>query len=61
MDTPMPSGKQNEVEVIIGVQRRKRWTPEQKLEWVKKTMEPGISVSLEPGTCQDFCVRGRFS
>lgn len=42
----MPSGRQNEVEVITGVQRRRRWTPEQKLEWVRKTMEPGMSVSL---------------
>jgi transposase len=46
MDMPMPSGRQSEVEVITGVQRRRRWTPEQKLEWVKKTMEPGMSVSL---------------
>lgn len=42
----MPLGRQNEVEVITGVQRRRRWTPEQKLEWVRKTMEPGMSVSL---------------
>ena len=46
MDMPMPSGRQNEVEVITGVQRRRRWTPEQKLEWVKRSMEPGMSVSL---------------
>ncbi|MFC7517923.1 transposase [Herbaspirillum sp. GCM10030257] len=42
----MLSGRQNEVEVTTEVQRRRRWTSEQKLEWVKKTMESGISVSL---------------
>jgi transposase len=46
MDMPMPSGRRQEVEVITGVQRRRRWTPEQKLEWVRRTMEPGMSVSL---------------
>lgn len=46
MDMPMPSGRSREVEVITGVQRRRRWTPEQKLEWVRRTMEPGMSVSL---------------
>lgn len=46
MDMPMPSGRSQEVEVITGVQRRRRWTPGQKLEWVRRTMEPGMSVSL---------------
>jgi transposase len=46
MDMPMSSGRSQEVEVITGVQRRRRWTPEQKLEWVRRTMEPGMSVSL---------------
>jgi transposase len=46
MDMPMPSGRKNEVEVITEVQRRRSWTPEQKLEWVRRTMEPGMSVSL---------------
>jgi transposase len=46
MDNPMPSGRHQEVEVITGVQRRRRWPPEQKLEWVRRTMEPGMSVSL---------------
>lgn len=46
MDIPMPSGRSREVEVITGVQRRRRWTPAQKLEWVRRTMEPGMSVSL---------------
>lgn len=46
MDNPMPSRRNQEIEVITGVQRRRRWTPEQKAEWVRKTMEPGMSVSL---------------
>ena len=46
MDMPMPSGRRQEVEVITGVQRRRRWTPEEKLDWVRRTMEPGMSVSL---------------
>jgi transposase len=36
----------NRVEVVNSVQRRRRWTPEQKLEIVKQTNEPGSSVSL---------------
>ena len=34
------------VEVVTSVQRRRRWTPEQKLEIVKQTNEPGNSVSM---------------
>jgi transposase len=34
------------VEVVTSVQRRRRGTPEQKLEIVKQTNEPGSSVSL---------------
>jgi transposase len=34
------------VEVVTSVQRRRRWTPEQKLEIVKQTNEPGSSVSM---------------
>ena len=34
------------MEVVTSVQRRRRWTPEQKLEIVKQTNEPGGSVSL---------------
>jgi transposase len=36
----------NLVEVVSSVQRRRRWTPEQKLEIIKQTNEPGRSVSL---------------
>jgi transposase len=31
---------------VTSVQRRRRWTPEQKLEIVKQTNEPGSSVSM---------------
>jgi transposase len=34
------------VEVITGVQRRRRWTPDEKLALVQQTFEPGKSVSL---------------
>ena len=34
------------VEVITGVQRRRRWTPEQKVRIVEETYLPGMSVSL---------------
>jgi hypothetical protein len=33
MDMPMPSGKyKNEVEVITGVERRRRWSAQEKRE-----------------------------
>lgn len=41
----MSSIRPTRVEVIIGVQRRRRWTPEHKLEIVKQTKEPVSSVS----------------
>ena len=31
MDMPMSSGSHSKIEIITGVQRRRRWTPEQKL------------------------------
>jgi transposase len=46
MDMTMSSIRSNRVEVVTSVQRRRRWTPEQKLEIVKQTNEPGSSVSL---------------
>jgi transposase len=46
MDMAMSSIIPNRVEVVTSVQRRRRWTPEQKLEIVKQTNEPGSSVSL---------------
>ncbi len=45
MDMPMPSGK-NKIEVITGVERRRRWSAQEKLEWVRRTMEPVMTVSL---------------
>ena len=42
----MSSIRSNRVEVVTSVQRRRRWTTEQKLEIVKQTNELGSSVSL---------------
>lgn len=39
------SGNHKAIEVISGVQRRRRWTPFEKLAMVKQTYEPGKSVS----------------
>ena len=41
----MTNIKKVEVEVL-GVQRRRRWTPSEKLAMVRETHEPGMSVSL---------------
>ena len=46
MDMTMSSATPRRVEVVTSVQRRRRWTPEQKLEIVKQTNEPGSSVSM---------------
>ena len=46
MDMTMSSATPIRVEVVTSVQRRRRWTPEQKLEIVKQTNEPGSSVSM---------------
>ncbi len=46
MDMTMSSATRSRVEVVTSVQRRRRWTPEQKLEIVKQTNEPGNSVSM---------------
>ena len=45
MDMTMSNREDRPVEVITGVQRRRRWTAEQKLAMVKQTFEPGMSVS----------------
>ena len=34
------------VEVVTSVQRRRRWTPAEKAALVRRTYEPGMSVSL---------------
>ena len=46
MDMTMSSAASTRVEVVTSVQRRRRWSPEQKLEIVKQTNEPGSSVSM---------------
>ena len=46
MDMTMSLIRPNRVEVVTSVKRRRRWTPEQKLETVKQANEPGSSVSL---------------
>jgi transposase len=46
MDMTMSSKRPNRVEVVTSFQRRRRRTPEQKLEIVKQTNEAGSSVSL---------------
>lgn len=46
MNTPMSmTTTPHRIEVITGVQRRRRWSPEQKAAIVAETYEPGISVS----------------
>ena len=34
------------VEVLVTDQRRRRWTPQEKAALVRRTYEPGMSVSL---------------
>ena len=46
MDMTMSSATPTRLEVVTSVQRRRRWTPEQKLEIVKQTNEPGSTVSM---------------
>lgn len=47
MFTTMNSdGKPEWVEVITGVQRRRRWTPSEKLALVQETYQAGKTVSL---------------
>jgi transposase len=46
MDITTSSATPSRVEVVTSAQRRRRWTPEQKLEIVKQTNEPGSSVSM---------------
>ena len=46
MDVAMSPATPIRVEVVTSVQRRRRWTSEQKLEIIKQTNEPGNSVSM---------------
>jgi len=47
------TGKIEHVEVITSVQRRRRWSAEEKAAIVQETYAPGMSVSLaaEPSDC----------
>ena len=36
----------NRVEIITLVERRRRWTPPEKVRMVEETFEPGMTVSL---------------
>jgi hypothetical protein len=42
----MPISNGSNVEVVTSVQRRRRWTLEEKIGWVCRAMGPEISVSL---------------
>lgn len=44
--TMSSSDKTDRIEVVTAVQRRRRWTPDEKLALVQQTFEPGNSVSL---------------
>ena len=44
--TMSSSDKTERIEVVTAVQRRRRWTPDEKLALVQQTFEPGNSVSL---------------
>jgi len=41
----MPISNGSNVEVVTSVQRRRRWTLE-KIGWVRRALEPGMTVSL---------------
>lgn len=45
MSIDMSKGKGGRIEVLTGPERRRRWSPDEKLALVKKTMEPGMTVS----------------
>ena len=34
------------LEVITSVQRRRRWAVEEKISWVRRSMEPGMTISI---------------
>ena len=45
----------NDGEVLSGIQRRRRWTPEEKVRIVEETYLPGMSVS--PASTASAAVR----
>lgn len=46
MTSNSSSNKQETIEVVTSVQRRRRWTPAEKHKIVQETYEPGVTVSL---------------
>jgi transposase len=34
------------LEVITSVQRRRRWAVEEKISWIRRSMEPGMTISI---------------
>jgi len=46
MSMTMSNTDRSTVEVITGIERRRRWTREEKLALIHQSMEPGQSVSL---------------
>jgi len=42
----MTRTKQEVVEVLTGPERRRRWTPDEKLAMVRESCEPGKTVSM---------------
>ena len=46
MSTTMSSERETRIEVISSVQRRRRWTAAEKLDLVKRCLEPGKTVSF---------------
>ena len=49
MDMPMSNLRNTPVEVLTSVQRRRRWTPQQKLEIILKTNEPEVILPFSRG------------
>ena len=47
MNMPMTSVRSNQVKVVNSVERRSRWSPEEKLESVNEANEPVSYLSLE--------------
>jgi len=46
MSTTMSSERETRIEVISSVQRRRRWSAAEKLDLVKRSLEPGKTVSF---------------
>jgi transposase-like protein len=58
LSTMSLDSKPERVEVITGVQRRRRWTPEEKLLLVQQTYVEGKSVSLVARQAASSTLRG---